>query len=255
MTTDRSKWELAILEVLEKHKGIATLEILYKEVPKLIKNTKTTSPEHDIRGYLYRLKKKKREIEQIGLSTYKLSRTNAENVIYQDIQNDDFEDTFFNLPENEIHGYVEGMLIEIGNLKKYETYTPDKNVIFNGEKLGNLALLTDIPNFTYPKIINKAKMIDVIWFQNGFPSITFDVEKSTDFSKALLRASEIQNFRTTYYMVALDKKEKQFKDRIDMVSFEKIKSFVRFITIKSVFDDYKNFVVNTKHKSHSLMYI
>lgn len=255
MAAKRGKWELAILKVLENYKGVATLKELYAEVPHYVSNTQTTSSEHDIRGYLYRLKTKKKEIEQIGISTYKLVGVNAENVIYNNIKVDGFEDDFFRLPELEIHGYVEGMLIEIGNVKKYSTYTPDKNVVFNGEKLQKLISYDEFPKFTYSNIVKKAKMIDVIWFQNDFPAVTFDVEKSTDFSKALLRANEIQHFRTIYYMVALDKKEDQFNDRIEMISFEKIKPYVRFITIKSVYDDYKNLVLNTRKTSKSLIHL
>ncbi|MBU4321116.1 MAG: hypothetical protein KJ739_08530 [Nitrospinae bacterium] len=131
MPKRQSIWENAIFRVLEKHNGIATLKFFYEEVPPQIEKTKTTDANHDIRGYLRRLKNVKKKIKQIGLSTYALLYVKADDVIYEDIQKKDFDVKFFNLPKEKIHNYVEGMLIEIGNLKNYQTYTPDKNIIFS----------------------------------------------------------------------------------------------------------------------------
>jgi hypothetical protein len=249
-----SVWENAILKVLEKHNGIATLKEFYKEVPPQIEKTRTTDARHDIRGYLRRLKNVKRKIKQIGLSTYALLNVEAKNVIYESIQDNKFEERFFGLPKNQIHNYVEGMLIEIGNLKNYQTYTPDKNIIFNGEPLRELVTFNEIPKFTYQDILNTIKQIDVIWFKDRFPYLTFDVEFSTQVSMALVRANELRNFKTTFYIVAEERKESLFKTKVNVSSFRGIKNEIKFITIKSVFDDYKNFVLENKNKERSLIF-
>ncbi len=254
MAKRQSNWENAILNVLENHNGIATLKDFYKEVPPQIEKTRTTDAEHDIRGFLRRLKNVKGKIKQVGLSTYALIDCKIENIVFEKIKEEKFENEFFNLPKNEIHGYVEGMLIEIGNLKNYDTYTPDKSVIFNGEKLSEIVGYNEIPNFTYSDIVNVAKEIDVIWFKDRFPVYTFDVEHTTDFSKALIRANELKNFKTIFYMVANDNKENQFKNKLNISSFKNIQNETKFITIKSIFDDYKNFVLENKNKSNSLIF-
>lgn len=254
MPKKRSVWEIAILKVLGKHNGIATLKNFYEEVPPQIEKTRTTDAKHDIRGYLRRLKNVKKEIKQIGLSTYALLDVHAENVIYENIQDKNFEKQFFGLPKNQIHDYVEGMLIEIGNLKNYQTYTPDKNVIFNGEPLGELVIYNEIPKFTYQDILNTVKQIDVIWFKDRFPYLTFDVEFSTQISMALIRANELKNFKTTFYIVAEESKESLFKTKMNVSTFQNIKNEMKFITIKSVFDDYKNLVLENRNKERSLIF-
>lgn len=249
-----SVWENAILNVLEKHEGIATLKNFYEEVPPQIKKTRTTDAKHDIRGYLRRLKNIKKEIKQIGLSTYALLEVKADNVIYENIQNRNFENEFFNLPQNEIHGYVEGMLIEIGNLKSYQTYTPDKNIIFNGEPLSDLIAYDEIPKFTYQDILNVVRQIDVIWFKDRFPYLTFDIEFSTQISMALVRANELKNFKSTFYVVADKSKENLFNTKANVSTFQGIKDNTKFITIKSIFDDYRNLVLENRNKERSLIF-
>ncbi len=64
MPKKKSVWEIAILKVLDKHNGIATLKNFYEEVPSQIEKTRTTDAKHDIRGYLRRLKNVKKEIKQ-----------------------------------------------------------------------------------------------------------------------------------------------------------------------------------------------
>ena len=255
MPKKKSVWEIAILKVLEKHQGIATLNNFYEEVPPQIVRTRTTDAKHDIRGYLRRLKNVKKEIKQIGLSTYALLDVKAENDIYENIQNKDYEKEFFGLPKNQIHDYVEGMLIEIGNLKSYQTYTPDKNVIFNWQPLSELVTYDEIPEFTYQDILNTVKQIDVIWFKNRFPYLTFDIEFSTQISMALVRANELKNFKTTFYVIADESKEGLFKTKVNVSTFSGIKDEMKFITIKSVFGDYKNLVLENKNKERGLIFI
>lgn len=254
MPKKKSAWEVAILKVLEKHNGIATLKNFYEEVPPQIEKTKTTDAKHDIRGFLRRLKNVKKQIRQIGLSTYALLDVKVENDIYENIQNRDFENFFWRLPQNQIHGYVEGMLVEIGNLKNYQTYTPDKNIVFNGETLSDLMTCEEFPQFTYQDILSVVKQIDVIWFKDRFPYLTFEVEFSTQISMALVRANELRNFKTNFYIVADESKENLFKTKVNVSTFQEIKNDTKFITIKSVFDDYKNLVLENKQKDRSLIF-
>jgi hypothetical protein len=64
------------------------------------------------------------------------------------------------------HSYYQGLLVEIGNLKKYETFIPnqDKNRKFLGKSLGEVCSIREFYHFSYDHIIRKAKTIDVSWF-------------------------------------------------------------------------------------------
>ena len=62
------------------------------------------------------------------------------------------------------HSYYQGLLIEIGNLKGYKTYIPqqDKNKMFLNNNLGSISTLDKILDFSYDKIVKRAKTIDVM---------------------------------------------------------------------------------------------
>jgi hypothetical protein len=236
-----SVWEKAILSVFEMQGGIVTLRDLYTLVPPLIQNTLSEDTSHTIRAYLRRLKKTKGRIKQIGLSTYALTETSPTESFYEQVVDKHLKAKDLNsIPKERLHGYVEGMLIELGNLNDYETYTPDRTPFFNGKRLGELITHQTIPDFTYPAIINKARNIDVIWFKEGFPIKTFDVENSTDFTKALLRAYQLKNFRTRFFMVADSDKKAIYADRINTKPFDSIKQNVQFIPYEQVYDLYRS---------------
>ena len=139
-------WEKAILSIFEKNNGIVTLKNLYQEVPLILSETTTTDLPHNIRAYLRRLKQKKKLIKQIGLSQYALINVKYENHFYEEInENTRFEDLLKKIPKEIIHTYVEGMLIEIGNLSGFQTYTADFSKIFNGKELHELSDYSKIP--------------------------------------------------------------------------------------------------------------
>ena len=247
-------WEKAILKVFEQNNGIVTLQDLYKQVPILIGQSISIDLNHNIRAYLRRLKTSKKIIRQIGLSTYALAKASYNNHFYEDIKTNEINDEYFiNLPKNKIHGFIEGMLIEIGVFNKFDTYTPDKNVIFNGKRLVDLVKYNNIPDFSYKEILDKVRHIDVIWFQDGFPIKTFDVENSTDFTKALLRAYQLKNFKTKFYVIADEEKENIYEDRRKIKPFNEIKSDMRFLSFNKVFSEYKNAVIQNKIQIQSIL--
>ena len=241
-------WEDLILEVIENHNGVATLKELYTEVHKSVVHSKAKNLQHNIRAYLRRLKKKE-SIKQVGISTYALQKLKIKNNTYENILNQTIDTSeFLSIPKNKVHGYIEGMLIEIGNLKGFDTYTPDKNIIFNGKSLLELSTHKKIPVFTYSDKLKKIEKIDVIWFQDGFPIKTFDVEHSTDFTQALVRSYQLEHFKTECFMIADKRKEKIFQDRIQMKPFNKIKKNIKFLEKIHVFLDYQKIVNYSQSK-------
>ena len=253
MMNKKVGWEKAITEALNKYNGVCTLKELYREVPKLIASSHSKDPAHNIRAYLRRLKNKDL-IKQIGLSTYALKKQDYEEHFYESVLEANVtEKDFLALPSNKIHGRVEGMLVEIGNMRGFETYTPDKNVIFNGKKLSELISYQKVPAFTYLDRIKKIEQIDVLWFKDGYPVKTFDVETSTDFTKALVRCYQLKYFTTECFMIADEKKRNIFENRITTSPFNQIKKKVKCIANTSVFKDYQNILRYNKSKSNSMI--
>ena len=64
------------------------------------------------------------------------------------------------------HSYYQGLIVKIGNMKKMNTFVSctDQKRLFLGKPLKEIATLETIHDFTYPEYLKKAKMIDVIWF-------------------------------------------------------------------------------------------
>lgn len=64
------------------------------------------------------------------------------------------------------HSYFQGIIAEIGNIRKLGTYVPaqDKNKLFLEKKLCEVATVHNMYEFTYPEILRKAKTVDTVWF-------------------------------------------------------------------------------------------
>src|SRR3989338_7819766 len=145
------------------------------------------------------------------------------------------------------HSYYQGFLIEIGNLKGYSTYIPpqDKNKKFLDKPLSSISKIETIFDFTFESIVNRAKTIDVIWFnERRLPYSFFEVEHSTDIQNSLLKFNDLQDFYSQFYIVSDVAREEEFNTKIGYGAFKDIKARVKFI-------DY-NFVSNLHTKSFEL---
>lgn len=150
------------------------------------------------------------------------------------------------------HSYIQGMLIEIGNIKGFKTFSPDKGKLFVNKKIGDIITQPDIPKFTFDKIINSTKYIDVVWFNNRFfPDSIFEIENSTNFKDSLVRFVELQDFMTTMTLIAPkdESKFKKFNQEIEKEAFASIKSRVRFFDYEYVEKLYNNQVASQQFNS------
>jgi hypothetical protein len=105
-------------------------------------------------------------------------------------------------------------LVEIGNLKKLNTFVPnqDRNKRFLNKRLCEITTLDSICQFSYNHIINKAQTVDVTWFNlRQMPASFFEVEHSTDIHNSLLKFVELQDFYTDFFIVADQHRYREFK--------------------------------------------
>ncbi len=142
------------------------------------------------------------------------------------------------------HSYYQGLLVQLGNFKKFETFIPpqDKNRIFLGkQKLSDLASLSSIYQFTYSDVVKRAGTIDVVWFnERRIPSSVFEVEHSTDIKNSLIKFVELQDFRTEMFIVADHIRKRQFMETLYLSAFQPIKKYVRFMSYEYVSDYHTN---------------
>lgn len=143
--------------------------------------------------------------------------------------------------EQKSHAKLQWMLIEIWNIKWFETYTPDKNGIFINRELWKISTLQNIPEFTYPKIINDSiRFVDVIWFnERWFPERLFEVENSTDFRAWFIKFNEIQDFRTDFYFIAPEIRKQKFETEKSKSAFKNISERCRFLDYSYIEDWYE----------------
>ena len=103
--------------------------------------------------------------------------------------------------------------------------------------LKEIATLQNIYNFSYQSVIQKAKTVDVVWFnQRRFPYSFFEVEFTTDFRNSLLKFTELQDFYATFYIVSHRAREAEFRRRLEYDVFKTIQDRIKFVD----YDDISN---------------
>ncbi len=87
-----------------------------------------------------------------------------------------------NTVEESLHAIIQGRLFEIGNIRGYYTYCPDRCKVFNDKKLEEIASLNICPHLQFSDY-GLLRQIDVLWFKNRgshfIPEYAFEVELTT----------------------------------------------------------------------------
>ena len=220
----------AVIKVMEENGGFATLGYLYQNVLKIPEcKWKTKTPFASIR----RIVQDERFFFKIkpGLWALNSHRKLLPSEMLPSKKRTS-EDTEFT------HSYYQGLLVQLGNLKKFETFVPlqDKNRIFLGkQKLQDLASLSAIYNFTYPELVRRAGTIDVVWFnERHMPNSIFEVEHTTDMRNSLIKFVELQDFRTEMVIVADKVRKRNFIDILKLSAFQSIQEYVHFRSYEEI---------------------
>lgn len=108
-----------------------------------------------------------------------------------------------------LHSVLQGRLLEIGKLRGYHTYCPDKSKIFNEKPLAEIATLQACPQLQFSDY-DLLKQIDVLWFKekgsNLIPQSAFEVELSTGTWSGVGRMSTLIDYSDVkFYVISNDK--------------------------------------------------
>ncbi|MDR1492654.1 MAG: hypothetical protein LBT05_08025 [Planctomycetaceae bacterium] len=139
------------------------------------------------------------------------------------------------------HSYYQGLLVEIGNMKKLKTCVPaqDKNRKFLEKPLREIVTLEKIYEFTYPEILCRATTVDVVWFnERKLPHSFFEVEHSTDIQNSLMKFFELQDYFARFFIVAAKARKLLFDSIINRSIFNPIKSRIDFWDYESIATQY-----------------
>ena len=235
----------AVIETMKRLGGCATLGQLNQEVFKIEDcKWKTKTPFASIR----RIVQQNKEFYRIrpGLWALKEFRHQLEaNGIMEVTANNTDSTATIELT----HSYFQGLLLYLGNMKKFSTYVPaqDRNRKCGNVKLADIASLEGVPPFSYQALVNRSKTIDVMWFKENvlsddilMPNCMFEVEHSTDIQNSLLKFSDLQNFNTQMVIVADIKRKEEFEKKMRHDCFQNIQKRVIFQSYDQVLNAYNS---------------
>jgi hypothetical protein len=228
----------AVIIALEKLGGQATLADLYRETLK-VEGAKweTKTPFASIR----RIVQQRPEIFKVRPGLWALKSYQKKLGLVENADKDKSQ-----VAQN--HAYYQGILLSIGNLRGYKTFSPnqDKNKFFVNQPLKKIRGLQDIPQFSYSGFVQRCSTVDVIWFNSRLmPNSLFEVEHSTDFQNSLIKFSDLQDFYTRMVIVADDNRKQQFTQKIQSTVFSEILSRVSFLGYESLVKQYEMDLLKT----------
>ena len=223
--------EQQVIEALRKEGGYATFRRLNEVLD--FSNWKSKTPEASVR----RIVQNSKQTFKIQSGLWALEECRDEVLRKFELKpgNKQSEELFS-------HGYYQGLLVEIGKFQHQTTYVPaqDQNRKFIGQRLGDITDTTELPLFTYDKLLRKAKTIDVIWFnEREMPSNFYEVEHTTDIKNSLSKFYELQDFNSGFYIVANASRKKEYEDKLHVSMFGAIEKRVKFLDYSRVVEMYE----------------
>lgn len=222
--------EQQVIDALRQHGGYATLGNLYHLVDTSVWSTKT--PNESIR----RIVQQSDEIFKIQPGLWALEECREEVMLKFEIKTKDAKDD-----EHFTHGFYQGLIIEIGNMKHYTTYVPaqDRNRKFLEKPLIDICSTVQIPQFSYEQMTNRARTVDVIWFnERNMPNSFFEVEHSTDIQNSVTKFCDLQDFNSRFLIVAPQNRREQFEKVMNRTAFKDIRGRVGFHTYEDISRQY-----------------
>lgn len=231
----------AVKLTIEKLGGLATLNQINQHVfevkdcewksntpfASIRRIVRHTSGIYRIKPGLYALEDFRHDLESQGI--FEQTDANKNSQVVQD----------FN------HSYYQGLLLEIGNMHHLHTFVPqqDKNRKFlNSQTLGDIRTLDQIPQYSYPNLVQRSSTIDVIWFnEHLMPHSFFEVEHSTDIQNSLLKFNDLSDFFVRMVIVADESRKKEFEKKMEYSSFSELRnekrvSFLSYDTLDKQYE-------------------
>jgi len=153
------------------------------------------------------------------------------------------------------HQGAELVLLKLGQILGYDTYSPDKSKEAYGQKLEDFVSLNEIPQFSTPSLLDTIKNIDVIWFEDEFPVCCFEVEHTTGVTSGLLRLYQTSQLNTKLFIIAPADVLRKFETEMNKRPFRKMKNryifrsyedLMNFCHLAESYTDLKNKFFNEK---------
>lgn len=119
--------------------------------------------------------------------------------------------SFRSSPEESFHSVLQGRLLEIGKIRGFQTFCPNKTKKFNKMPLSNIATLSNCPELQFSDY-EVLRQIDVLWFREKgskfIPECGFEVEISTGTWSGVGRLATLIDYSNTRLYVISDESKK-----------------------------------------------
>jgi len=223
----------AVKELLKNNKGVASLEFIYNNIETYYPEAKKAKDwQAGIRGIINREIAVQKHFKRLGTSLYALLDYEEERI--EEVQKD----------KQRMHSYMQGICLEIGNFLNLQTYTSDKSAKFNNVSLSELATMPTIPNFTYPKIIEDVKQIDVLWFNEKgyqYPKRAIEVVDSLGtLEAALKRTLQLIEFNLSFSILCKKEDLPKVEKRFNSEPYIRTKARYQILPYEHVVNIYNN---------------
>ena len=147
-----------------------------------------------------------------------------------------------NTVEESLHSVIQGRLIEIGNIRGFHTFCPDKSKKFNDVELGKISTLTKCPELQFSNY-DLLRKIDVIWFREKgkhfIPENAFEVEMSTGTWSGVGRLSTLIDYHNVGLYIISDT-PKKFEQVIETFDFHTRYNHIKSENIGDLYSAEKN---------------
>jgi len=129
----------------------------------------------------------------------------------------------------ESHEAAQAILLTLGKFLKFDTYTADPSKEYNGQKLGDLATLRELPYFATEKAMDSARRIDVVWANGEWPEYFFEVEQSTGVTSGLHRMYQVIRVDAKFIIIAPgDEERRRFEREVEKNPYKDVRHKYRF---------------------------
>ena len=223
--------------------GAASWKFIYDNIEKYYPPAKVSAEwKAGMRGVLYREIKNNKNFKKIGFGIFALKDYSEEEQMFK-IKKDKIR----------MHSYIEGLMVELGNYEKFDTYCADPSAIIQPNVFVNqLVSLNQLPNFTYTEIINIAKRIDVIWFTKNmqkFPKKAVEVIDSIGtLGESLSRLYQLKEFQTEFVILIPSEFKSKLTSYLNREPYLQEKERFKLKTYDELIRYYKNRLELEKNK-------
>jgi len=126
------------------------------------------------------------------------------------------------------HAEAAMLLLKIGRMLGYGTYTPDRSKAAYGEQLRDYCTVDKVPTRFLGELVPIIREIDVIWFRDDVPKFAFEIEHTTKFGTGFQRLFQLNPLSVSLFIVSSERNRFLFEKFIETDPYYRHKESFHF---------------------------